>query len=212
MNTCEKYWWVLEHPAFINKDGQTVIVEIEPHMVCPMTNRIESYEPLNTKLQLWIEVMIPYKEENETIYTQAHDWELDCGGFTYEEAIDNLYKSVKEKYGDYTEEERQEKYDSVYNIKANRQNIFNRYFKSKPLATNKEDLTKWSKDILEDYEYLKYEIEIQEMKDTIAALTEHRKTCNIEEYDEIDSLIESERFKIFEAELSLRYYIDLVRV
>lgn len=207
MNTCDKYWWVTEHPAFINKDGATVQIEIDPHMVCPSTGKIEDYHPLNTKLQLWIEVMVPFKHEDSDKYESGHDYELDCGGWTYEEAIDNMYNAVLKKYGDYTQEELDAKFKEVYN------------FITKPIITAKSRklhaswrLTEdWKNDVLDDNQIEIYSDDIVSMKKTIQALTEHRKTCSIDEYEEIDEHLEKETFKVYEAELSVKYGIDLVR-
>lgn len=104
MNIAEKYYWITQHPKYV-PFADTAVIEITPHMVCPETNRIEDLQLLNTKLQFWVELMIPHFDEQHKQYCHAHDYELDCGGDTWEEAVENLYKLVLEKYGDYTEED-----------------------------------------------------------------------------------------------------------
>lgn len=104
MNITEKYYWITEHPACV-PFGDTAIIEITPHMVCPETNHIEKLDILNTKLRFWVEFMIPCYDEYNKIHTHSHDWELDCGGDTWEEAVETLYNLVLEKYGDYTDED-----------------------------------------------------------------------------------------------------------
>lgn len=115
MNTAEKYWWVYNHPKLNQFDGWSPWIDVEPHMVCKETNRVEDDRSKNTTLQLWIEVM--YYVVDEMVVDQSeitknfipmrnnmtycHDWQLDCGGFTFEEAIDDLYELVLEHYGDY---------------------------------------------------------------------------------------------------------------
>lgn len=99
LTTSDKYWNILEHPA-LNFKYKGPEIEIEPHTICKSSGKIESYQELNTTMQLWIEVRIPQQsDDNESDYIMVHDYELDCGGFTYEEAIDNLYNLVMERYG-----------------------------------------------------------------------------------------------------------------
>lgn len=104
MNICEKYYWIMQHPKFV-PFGEDAIIEITPHMVCPETNHVEKLEALNTKLQFWVELMIPYFDEQLNQHCHSHDWEMDCGGDTWEEAVQKLYELVLQKYGDYTEED-----------------------------------------------------------------------------------------------------------
>lgn len=104
MNIAEKYYWITQHPKYV-PFADTAIIEITPHMVCPETNRIEDLQILNTKLRFWVELMIPFFDEQHKQHCHAHDYELDCGGDSWEEAVENLYKLVLEKYGDYTEED-----------------------------------------------------------------------------------------------------------
>lgn len=104
MNICEKYYWIMNHPKYV-PFGNEAIIEITPHMVCPVTNCVENIDELNTKLQFWVELMIPYYDEDFNQHTHAHDWDMDCGGDTWEEAVEALYNLVLIKYGDYTEQD-----------------------------------------------------------------------------------------------------------
>lgn len=100
-------------------------LKIRPAWVNPETNEIDDNESLNTKFQTWLEVCLPASNmeilsflsmdgSTEEIAKNAHkynlfdqyrfhlhDYELDCGGDTFEEAIINLATLVLEKYGDY---------------------------------------------------------------------------------------------------------------
>lgn len=104
MNISEKYWWISQHPKVVDF-ADSAIIEITPHMVCPETNRVENLSMLNTKLQFWVEFMIPHFDEQFKTQCHSHDWELDCGGDTWEEAVEALYQKVLNKYGDYTKED-----------------------------------------------------------------------------------------------------------
>ena len=75
--------------------------------VNPETNSIDDDEEKNTKVQVWLECGPIYVKKItkgcNTKYSiqHTHDIELDCGADTYEEAIVELAKLVKEHYGDY---------------------------------------------------------------------------------------------------------------
>lgn len=104
MNIADKYYWIMNHPKYV-PFGQEAVIEITPHMVCPETNRIENLALLNTKLRFWVELMTPYEDEENNYQGYSHHWELDCGGDTWEEAVESLYLLVQEKYGDYNDED-----------------------------------------------------------------------------------------------------------
>lgn len=101
MNIADKYYWITQHPKYV-PFGRDAVIEITPHMVCPETRHIEELEIMNTKLEFWVELAIPITDEYHGD-CEMHDWELDCGGDTWEEAVENLYQRVLKKYGDYTE-------------------------------------------------------------------------------------------------------------
>lgn len=104
-NVSEAYWWVYNHP-WLQCDYEQPTIEITPHMVNPTDNAIDTDNPeLNTKLEFWVEVMIPTSTFDDffNIVVPWHNMDLDCGGDTYEEAVYNLAKLVYEIYGDYDE-------------------------------------------------------------------------------------------------------------
>lgn len=212
MNTCDKFYWIKDHPAFINKALLPVELEIDPHMVCPITNRIEDYKPLNTQHQLWVEVLIPQFNSDEQKWEHAHDWNLDTGGNTWEEMIEKLYLLVLEHYGDYTDEDVDKKNAEVYGYKISRQTITGKPRKLKVRWNITGGwVNKWSDDILDDSTRSTYFLEMDEVKGTINALTEYRKTCNISEYDAVDAELEKNQYILFEQQISLQTGIDLVR-
>lgn len=97
MNHVDKYFWVINHPKMGVPTAQAEI-EFTPQMVNPKTNAIDEDVTLNTKFEWWIEVSKLVHIEDEH---KSHFWELDCGGNTAEEAVHNLYKLVKQQYGEY---------------------------------------------------------------------------------------------------------------
>ncbi|AXC38800.1 UNVERIFIED_ORG: hypothetical protein [Escherichia phage CMSTMSU] len=54
--------------------------------------------------------------EQDDEWVQAHDYELDCGGDTYDEAIDELYKNVLNTYGDYTQQEADDTFNKIHAV------------------------------------------------------------------------------------------------
>lgn len=100
------------HHKFANsKLGISLL--IDPVMVNPETKRIEDDRSTNTELNYWIEFLVaqPITEAHRIHYgartyeAQYHDYELDCGGVTYEEAIRKAYQNFINKYGETTDEE-----------------------------------------------------------------------------------------------------------
>lgn len=109
LNDFHGAWWFLnEHPAFFhpknaryniyNEAFVSACLEIEVQKVCPKTRHIESDVSRNTMTEVWLECG-PFVIHEGKI-TASHDWDLDCGAETFEEAIIILAKKVKEKYGD----------------------------------------------------------------------------------------------------------------
>jgi hypothetical protein len=102
-NAHDAYWWVYTHPE-MNLNGSPPWIEITPHMVCPETMTVEDDESRNTLLEFWVECG-PYVLSDEEAgavvgsLCSSHDWELDCGGLTWEEAVFNLAEGVFNKYG-----------------------------------------------------------------------------------------------------------------
>ncbi len=93
----DSFWFLMDHPIFGNNFLDCL--DIEVHKVNPATNSIDSKPALNTKTEVWFECG-PYEEGILT-----HDFDLDCGGDTFEEAICRLAELVRKKHGQPTEEE-----------------------------------------------------------------------------------------------------------
>lgn len=103
MNICDKYWWIFQHTKLQGPEYGQVWIEIIPNMVDPVTLTIEDDTSRNTKLQFWVEcggTCMP--DEDNTHANTFHDWNLDCGGDTWEGAVEALYALVKKHYGEYT--------------------------------------------------------------------------------------------------------------
>lgn len=101
----DMYNEIINHSKF--KSLGSVMLLIDPHMVNPENDTIDDDDSLNTKLRFWVEVIIPgwYTEKEmkeyhmQSPYHTIHDWELDCGGDTYNEAVINVYNKFIAKYG-----------------------------------------------------------------------------------------------------------------
>lgn len=95
-----KAWNYLEnHCIFKDKNGISRFqncIDIEVVKVNPQTNSISEDESLNTKTRVWLESG-PYLD---SIKTNAHAYELDCGAKTFEKAIIKLARKVKKCFGD----------------------------------------------------------------------------------------------------------------
>ena len=93
MDFYEAFHFLYEHDMFKGKFWESLYVEVVK--VDPETNCVENERSRNTKTQIWLETG-PYFEEDEVA---AHDFDLDCGGDTFEEAIVELADLVLQKYG-----------------------------------------------------------------------------------------------------------------
>jgi len=120
----EAYWWLFEHPLFRYLGQQDTpasfnstfpdCLEIQTQKVDPNTRRIEDDKSRNTHVEVWIEVSTYGTQEDAGLSDDemleewfstgvpCHDYELDCGGNTFEEAIIELASLVKNRDGDYT--------------------------------------------------------------------------------------------------------------
>lgn len=105
MNFFEAWNWLERHPYFLHKpllerDLYYSIFQkslsIEVVKVHPETKMIEKDEKDNTLIQVWLECG-EQNEHGEII----HDYKLDSGGNSFEEAILDLYEKVKKEYGEY---------------------------------------------------------------------------------------------------------------
>jgi hypothetical protein len=110
----QAYWWLFEHPLFKYKGASTSdqscfpdCLNITTQKVDPKTQCIEDDKSRNTRVAVWIEVRTYSTQEEAGIPDDqmlegwdwtgvpCHDYELDCGGDTFEEAIIELAKLVK---------------------------------------------------------------------------------------------------------------------
>lgn len=98
MNTCDKYFWVVNHPA-LTKCGRQADIELTPQMVNPETEEIDENGELNTRLDWWIEVT-QYEIIDDEV-SACHDWELDCGAHTVDDSVAKCYELVLSKHGKY---------------------------------------------------------------------------------------------------------------
>lgn len=204
MTTSEKYWWIVGHVHFINCDFEPVTIDVEPHDVCPLTNRIENYPPLNTKPRYWVELYTPSYDEDKKEWHKCHDYKCDTGGDSYDEAIENLYQLVLEKYGNYTEEEYDLKYEEVHNIHKSGNNYYSNFFKTPHEVTNK-----WNTDVMQEFDILKFQEDLENEKKYMNALIEFKKTCTMEQLQEVNSKIQMCEHEIWIKEECLRMGIDI---
>jgi len=122
----EAFWWLYDHPAFFyqgamrGEPGFLASLDMSVQKVCPATGRIEDEKELNTHVEIWLEAG-PWGDPDEArarfeggegFYQDSwadgvpsHDYNLDCGAPTYEEAIIKMAALVKEHYGDYEKSE-----------------------------------------------------------------------------------------------------------
>jgi hypothetical protein len=83
-------------------------LDIDVVYVNPETDEVCDDGSLNTKLQVWLEAGA-YEQEYDRC---AHDFDLDCGGNTFEDAIIALAILVESKYGAVSVPENDSLYDS----------------------------------------------------------------------------------------------------
>lgn len=95
------FWWLTENHewALTNLDIALMLIDPETDSIVDNTNK-------NTKHQYWLETG-PFVDEEidgkvHKMLT-SHDYQLDCGGDTFEEAICFLAKNVESVYGKKTD-------------------------------------------------------------------------------------------------------------
>ncbi|SOK58401.1 hypothetical protein [Yersinia phage fHe-Yen9-04] len=196
MNICEKYYWITEHPKIV-EFADSAMIEVTPHMVCPETNQIETLEILNTKLQFWVEFMIPHFDEQFKVYGHAHDWELDCGGDTWEEAIDNLYQKVLEKYGNYTQEDLDKQRDE-----AMKDFDFDKWFDEATVMNQTEHRV-----MLEQYEIDEFNRDIEHIELLLPVLSNLLKDPNLtmQQYSDVELAIICAGHDLYVAKKSVEF-------
>lgn len=206
MNTYDKYWFCKRHPAFINSDFLEVEILIDPHMVCPLTGRVENYQPLNTKIRYWVEFCPPWFDEDQTKkWVRSHDVDCDCGGWTYEEAVDNLYDLVLEKYGDYTEQDIDDKEEEVFQYSKNSLNIPNHVLNP---SYRQEHERPWKNDILDKITEMYLDHDIENLENYKKALTEFMKTATLEQVQEIKLILKGVEHDLFTHRMTQKTGID----
>lgn len=96
----EAFNYLKNHPIFINylNDELTIpkfqdCLDISVVKVNPATSSVDDNGTLNTKVEVWLEAG-PYLKTGK----KSHDYDLDCGGDTFEEAIIELAKLVEKHY------------------------------------------------------------------------------------------------------------------
>jgi len=92
MDFYESWRFLSEHKIF-NDSFEYDRLWTHVTKVNPETNMLDDDMSKNTKTVIWLECF-PGKDEN-----YFHDMDLDCGGDTFEEAVIELAKLVKKKYG-----------------------------------------------------------------------------------------------------------------
>jgi hypothetical protein len=83
------------------------------YMKVDATGYVNDVRSMNIVVDVWLEFgpeSYDYDGEgfDETTLQNGHDWELDCGGPTFDEALVKLANKVLAKYGDYVEKSRSE--------------------------------------------------------------------------------------------------------
>lgn len=98
MDFYDSFHFLLKHPIFNNRfmEGLDLFVV----KVNPETLYIEDDKSKNTKARIWLEAG-PYLYDEPHGCKWSHDHDIDCGGYTFEEAIIKLAELVEKKYGRY---------------------------------------------------------------------------------------------------------------
>lgn len=211
--TADKYWFVMNHPAFINKRYISPKIEIEPQNVCPLTNRIEPYDYLNTKVQYWIEFLSPMDMQDGT-WELAHDYMHDCGGDTIEEAIDELYNSVLKEYGNYTQEDLEAKEEEIYNYKGRTHShslidILDKIHEENFEYKDDRLISENDAEVFRSNTFEHFENKIKEYQNQYNALIEFKKNAPQEMHKEIDKDIKIVEHNIFVYQKSIEFKVDL---
>lgn len=113
----DAYWFLYNHPRAITEHPEHPItdsirmefggnfiynLDIFYTKVDPDTNRVEDDTSRNTKIACWLETgPAQYEDFAQKYINNVHDYHLDTGGDTFDEALIKLAKNVLEVYGDY---------------------------------------------------------------------------------------------------------------
>ncbi len=98
MDFYDAYHFLEKHPIFnrqFTRGLDLFVVKVNPGTMC-----VEDDKSKNTKTRVWLEVG-PYLHDETHGCKWSHDLDLDCGGYTFEEAIIRLAELVEKKYGRY---------------------------------------------------------------------------------------------------------------
>lgn len=93
-------WLYLQDHPLIG-DGADIMhcLDIEVVKINPKTKRVEDDDKLNTEVEIWLEWGFPkYKKGKLLPVAYTHDYNLDCGASTFEEAIIKLAALVRKHY------------------------------------------------------------------------------------------------------------------
>lgn len=104
----ESWWYLNETPVFMHDKYKelefsyfTSSLSIDVQKVNSITRKIQSWDFLNTRVEVWLECGEPYMDDDGLVRSNSHNINYDCGGKTFEEAIINLanivYKYNKKK-------------------------------------------------------------------------------------------------------------------
>jgi len=98
----DKYYWIVNHPLNRNLSNHIISaneIDVLPSLVDPEIGEVNlDDDTKNTKVEYWVE--LSYLDLDEDI--MCHDYRFDCGGDSYEEAVEALFQLVYDKFGDYT--------------------------------------------------------------------------------------------------------------
>lgn len=79
------------------------LIEIDPHKVHPETGRVDEDKSLNTMTEWWFETgpmdILPRETPHGKEQAKWHDYRLDGGAATFEEAVIEMARRVHEHYG-----------------------------------------------------------------------------------------------------------------
>lgn len=92
MEFYDAWEFLFEHKMFQGHFRELLYIIVAK--VNPATCEVDDDRTKNTKTEIWLEVG-PWSEQYLT-----HDFDLDCGGDTFEEAICKLATLVKQYYTD----------------------------------------------------------------------------------------------------------------
>lgn len=90
----KEWWWLVENHEWLPNG-----LSIDVQKVNPKNHRIDDDETKNTLIEFWLEGGPMAKVEEVEFPVRSHDYKLDCGAETFEEAVVKFAKLVKKHYG-----------------------------------------------------------------------------------------------------------------